>query len=121
MKQLPDVFEPLSSGSSSSVAAAPNGTGVHGAIVGAGVGASARAEARAGTVSIAEPAAPTAPTAPTAPGASALSLPLLQTDRPGHCVDSAPLLAPHGRLTIRHRGRFYELRETAQGKLILTA
>lgn len=35
-------------------------------------------------------------------------------------VDSRRLLGPDGRLLIEHRGRLYQLRETRNGKLILT-
>lgn len=59
------------------------------------------------------------PAASTQP-AQSLTLPLLAGPG-GRCVDSAALLGAEGRLTIVHRGRRYELRETAQGKLILTA
>ncbi|MBN9430163.1 MAG: hemin uptake protein HemP [Burkholderiales bacterium] len=52
--------------------------------------------------------------------AASLTLPLLASPQ-GRCVDSAALLGADGRLAIVHRGRRYELRETAQGKLILTA
>lgn len=35
-------------------------------------------------------------------------------------VDSRRLLGPQGQLLIEHRGRLYQLRETRNGKLILT-
>ncbi|WP_104202137.1 hemin uptake protein HemP [Billgrantia saliphila] len=56
---------------------------------------------------------PSTPRAPTAASGDA--------SRPPGIVESSALLDAQGQLIIEHRGKRYQLRETRNGKLILTS
>lgn len=61
------------------------------------------------------------PYEPDAPPGSAPSTMQVYPPHMDQSVDSRTLLGKNGQVWIKHRGRMYQLRETRNGKLILTS